>query len=80
MRLADKTGGLVWSRANMREQTKYSDITLISQEGVQFPAHRLILSVTSSFVWSWGAKAVTLGEKKKHENMKQHWVKDNAFK
>ena len=28
------------------------------------------LSVTSSFVWSWGAKAVTLGEKKKHENMK----------
>ena len=52
VRLADKTEGLVWSRAKMREQTEYSDVTLISQEGVQFPAHRLILGVTSSFLQS----------------------------
>ena len=32
----------------MREQSEYSDVTLISKEGEKFPAHRLILSVTSS--------------------------------
>ena len=50
VRLADKTGGLVWSRVNMREQSEYCDITLISQEGEKFPAHRLILGVTSSYL------------------------------
>ena len=50
VRLADKTGGLVWTRANMREQSEYCDVTLISQEGENFPAHRLILGVTSSYL------------------------------
>ena len=52
VRLADKTGGLVWSRANMREQTKYCDVTLISKEGVQLSSHRLIFGVTSTFLQS----------------------------
>ena len=50
VRLADKTGGLVWTRANMREQSEYCDVALISQEGQKFPAHRLILGVTSSYL------------------------------
>ena len=32
----------------MREQSEYSDVTLINQEGEKFPAHRLILGVISS--------------------------------
>ena len=34
----------------MREQSEYCDVTLISQEGEKFPAHRLILGVTSSYL------------------------------
>ena len=36
----------------MREQAEYSDVTLISQEGERFQAHRLILGVTSAFLQS----------------------------
>ena len=50
--LADKTGGPVWSLANIREQSDFYDLTLISSEGDLFPAHRVILAVTSSYLQS----------------------------
>ena len=50
VQLPDKTGGVVWSRANLRELSEYCDITLISKEGDKFPSHRLILSVNSIFL------------------------------
>ena len=35
---------------NLRDETQFCDITLISQEGESFPAHKLILRVTSSYL------------------------------
>ena len=50
--LADKTGGPVWSQANIREQSQFHDVSLISSDGESFPAHRVILAVSSSYLES----------------------------
>ena len=50
--LADKTGGLVRSQANIREKSDFYDVSLISKDGEKFPAHRVILAVSSSYLQS----------------------------
>ena len=50
--LADKTGGRVWSQANIREQSEFHDVSLISNDGEKFLAHRVILAVSSSYLES----------------------------
>ena len=50
VRLADSTAGPVWTQAKLREETEFHDVTLVSKEGEKFPAHKLVLAVTSSYL------------------------------
>ena len=52
VRLADKRKCPVWSQAELTGMEDFYDVRLRSSEEVEFPAHKLILAMTSSYLKS----------------------------